>query len=298
MRRLLTLTLLCLAVECLAAPADGPSRKFEGRDLFSLQLAMDPQIRPDGRAVAYVRVTFDITTDRGRQSIWLVDAQSGEQTPLVTGTGSHSSPRWSRDGERLAFVSTAEGGRPQLFVRWMRTGETARLAELVSAPGSLTWSPDGKWIAFTMHAMDEKPKLGEAPPKPEGADWAPPLEVITDVIYRTDEEGYLEPGYTHVYAIAADGGAPRQLTFGAFNEGGPLSWSHDGKHLLVTGNRRDNWQREPVNTEIYEVAIADGAVKPLTTRVGPDGAPSVSPDGSSIAYLGFDDKLLSYQTPS
>lgn len=295
MRRLLTLTLLCFAIGSLAAPADAPSRKFEGRDLFSLQYAMDPQIRPDARAVAYVRATFDITTDRGRQSIWLVDTESGEQTPLVTGPGSHFSPRWSRDGERLAFVSTAEGGRPQLYVRWMRTGQTARLAELTSAPGSLTWSPDGKQIAFTMHAMDEKPKLGEAPPKPEGSEWAPPLEVITDVIYRTDEEGYLKPGYTHVYVIAADGGAPRQLTFGAFNEGGPLSWSRDGRHLLFTGNRRDDWQREPVNTEVYEVAVFDGAVKPLTTRVGSDGAPAVSPDGSSVAYLGFDDKLLSYQ---
>ena len=84
-----------------------------------------------------------------------------------------------------------------------------------------------------MLAPDEAAKLGEAPAKPEGADWAPPLEVITDLTYRSDAEGYLKPGYRHVYVVSADGGAPRQLTFGAFNEAGPLSCTPDGRHLLV-----------------------------------------------------------------
>ncbi|MGH8175541.1 MAG: prolyl oligopeptidase family serine peptidase [Steroidobacter sp.] len=293
--------LLCVAllafdpIVASAAPPDAPSGKFEGRDLFNLQYATDPQIHPDGRTVAYVRVSFDIMTDRARQSIWLTDVDSGEQTPIASGEGSHSSPRWSAKGDRLAYVSTANGGKPQLYVRWMKTGESARLTELTSAPGALTWSPDDRWIAFTMFAPDEKPKLGEAPPKPEGAEWAPPLEIITDLTYRADGAGYLKPGYTHIYVTPADGGAPRQLTFGEFNEGGPLSWSADGKFIYATGNRMEDWRREPVNTELYEVSVADATIKPLTTRVGSDRAPAVSPDGSKIAYLGFDDKLLSYQ---
>ena len=176
-------------------------------------------------------------TDRARQSIWLIDVDSGEQTPLVSGAGSHSSPRWSANGDRLAYVSTAEGGKPQLYVRWMKSGAAAKLAELTASPGDLTWSPDDRWIAFTMFAPDEKAKLGDAPPKPEGADWAPPLEIITDLTYRADGAGYLKPGYTHVYVTPADGGAPRQLTFGAFNETGPLSWSADGQRIFATGNR-------------------------------------------------------------
>lgn len=293
--RVCSLCLLLLAsVLAAAAPADAPSRTFEGRDLFGLQYAADPQIRPDGRAVAYVRTSFDVMTDRARQTIWLIDVGSGAQTPLVAGPGSHTSPRWSASGRRLAYVSTADGGKPHLYVRWMETGSTARLAEFAAAPESLAWSPDERWIAFTMFAPDEKTKLGDAPPKPEGADWGPPLEIITDLRYRADGAGYLKPGYTHVYVVSADGGAPRQLTFGAFNEEGPLSWSADGRYLYVAGNRRENWRREPVNTELYEISVADAAIKPLTTRVGADRAPTVSPDGSKLAWVGFDDKLLSY----
>ena len=277
-----------------AAPAEAPSKLFEGRDLFSLQVATDPHIRPDGRAVAYTRIAYDIMTDRGRSSIWLVDSDSGDQIPLVSGAGDHSAPRWSPDGTRLAYVSTAAGGKPQMFVRWMQTGVTARIAELIEAPSQLSWSPDGKWIAFTMLAPDEKPKLGEAPPKPEGAEWAPPLEVITNLAYRADGAGYLKPGYSHVYVVPADGGAPRQLTFGAFNESGPLSWTPDSRFLIANGNRLEGWERDPVNSEIYQISIADGEIEPLTTRTGPDTAFELSPDGTQLAYTGFDDKLMSY----
>jgi len=292
---LCVMTFLLAVAPVLAAPPDAPSRKFEGKDLFGLQVATDPQIRPDGKAVAYTRISYNIMADRGQPSIWLLDVATGTQMPLVSGTGANSSPRWSHDGKRLAYISTSAEGRPQLFVRWMETGQSARLAELISAPDNLAWSHDDKQIAFTLFAPDEASKLGEAPPKPEGAEWAEPLEIITELTYRTDDEGYLKSGYTHVYTVLADGGTPRQLTFGAFNETGPLAWSKDDSVIYATGNRSENWRLEPVNTEIYRIVVADASIKAITNRVGPDADPAVSPDGSKLAYRGFDDKLLGYQ---
>jgi dipeptidyl aminopeptidase/acylaminoacyl peptidase len=277
-----------------AVPADSPSHVFEGKDIFSLQCVTDPQIRPDGRVIAYVRMTYDIMTDRPRRSIWLVDTDSGAQTPLATGPGSSSSPRWSPDGKRLAYVGS-DGGHPQLFVRWMQTEQAARITDLTEMPGDLRWSPDGRSIAFVMMTPDEKTALGTAPPRPEGANWAEPLTVITDVKYRADGEGYLKPGYSHAFVVSAEGGFPRQLTFGAFNEEGPLSWTPDGKTVLLSGNRSEGWQREPVTTQIYQVSVDDGKVTALTSRVGPDKSPRVSPDGRKVAYLAFDDRFLGYQ---
>ena len=290
----------CLAIVCSAGiayaePPAAPVRTFTGQDLFNLQYATDPQIRPDGASVAYVRVSFDVMRDRAVRSIWLVDTSTGEETPLAVGDGDHSAPRWSPDGKRLAYVSSTEGGKAQIYVHWHGGSATARITDLTEVPAELEWSPDGSSIAFLMFAPDEAAKLGETPPKPEGALWAEPLEVITNVTYRADGAGYLKPGYRHLYVVAAAGGAPRQLTFGAFNESGPISWSPDGRQLYVAGNRKDNWQRDPLNSELYEVALRDAAIRPITDRVGPDRAPAVSPDGSMIAYLGFDDRYLGYQ---
>ena len=216
-------TALNTAAPALAAPAEGPNSTFTGRDLFDLSAASDPQISPDGRQIAYVRLSADIMTDRARPTIWLIDTATGRQVPLVTGTGSHTSPRWSPDGTRLAYVSSAEGGS-QLFVRWMASGQSARVTGLPDSPEAIAWSPDGRRIAYLMNVPDEGPKLGSAPPKPEGATWAKPLEIIDKVTYRADGAGYLKPGFDKIFMVDADGGAPRQLTFGAYHDG-PPEWT-------------------------------------------------------------------------
>ena len=286
---------LLLLLAAPAAAADGPSRLFQARDLFSLEAASDPQISPDGTRIAYVRRSGDIMTDRMRPTIWLVDARSGEQVPLAAGPGAHSQPRWSPDGKRLAYISTAEGGAAQLFVRWMGSGEAVRITGLPDTPSSIAWSPDGRQIAYTMFVPGDGLKLGALPPKPEGAQWAPPLEIHSDVTYRTDEEGYLKPGFSHIFLVAADGGAPRQLSFGSVHDNGPLSWTPDGRTLLFSSNRSPNWAREGFNTEVYALDVASGAIAALTSRNGPDNEPVISPDGRLIAYTGFDDKERSYE---
>jgi dipeptidyl aminopeptidase/acylaminoacyl peptidase len=287
------LFLSLMAVDALAA--DGPSSRFEGADLFRLECATDPQIRPDGKMVAYVRRSYDIMSDRARSAIWLIDVQSGAQSPLAAGPGSSSAPRWSPDGDRIAFVARGEDGRAQLMVRWVSSGAQARIADLTESPRALTWSPDGRSIAFVMFTLGEPGKLGEAPRKPTGAKWAEPLELITDINYRSDDEGYTRPGQTHVYVVSADGGAPRQLTFGPYDEAGPLAWSGDGRSLIVSGQRTEGWRLDPQNSELYRLAVGDGTITQLTHRVGPDVNPEVSPDGRHIAYLGFDDHLRSYE---
>jgi dipeptidyl aminopeptidase/acylaminoacyl peptidase len=295
-KRICAFLLACTtAVSALAAPPEGPTRRFEGRDLFGLEVASDPQISPDGTRIAYVRRSGDIMTDRMRSAIWLIDTRTGEQMPLVVAAGNHSQPRWSPDGKRLAYTSSTEGSSPQLFVRWMESGEAVRITGLPQAPSSLTWSPDGRRIAYAMFVPDEGMKLGAAPAKPEGAKWAEPLEIHTAVNYRSDDEGYAKPGYTHLFLVSADGGAPRQLTFGARNHDGPVSWSPDGGTLLFSGNRRADWEREPFDSEVYALDLDGGAIRALTDRRGPDQAPKVSPDGRLIAWVGYDDRHRNYE---
>jgi dipeptidyl aminopeptidase/acylaminoacyl peptidase len=271
-----------------AQVADGPSRTFGARDLFGLQAASDPQVRPDGGAIAYVRIANDIMTDRARRSIWLVDPATGAQTPLAADESANMSPRWSPDGSRLAYVAAGPDGA-QLFVRWIASGRTAKVASLEQAPNDIAWSPDGKTLAFTMLTLDEGKPLGPPLKRPEGAKWADPLRIIDRITYRADGEGFLKPGYRHLFAVSADGGQPRQLTFGRFDDAGPIDFTRDGRSVLFSTNRAENWERDPQEAEVYSVGVADGALTRLTSRVGPDVAPVASPDGSKIAYVGFDD---------
>ncbi|WP_298686538.1 S9 family peptidase [uncultured Sphingomonas sp.] len=277
-----------------AAPAPtGPSRSFTPRDVFSLAQASDVQISPDGKRIAYVRQTGDILIDADRREIWLVDIASGAQRPL--GVGGSSRPRWSPDGTRIAFAAKGEDGKVQIFVHWLATGVHAALAVLPESPSDIAWSPDQKRIAFTMFVPGEGATLGTPLAKPEGAKWAEPVKVISQIHYREDGGGYLRPGYDHVFVVGADGGAPRQLTFGAYDDGGSVTWSADSRHLLIATNHGKDWERDPLNSDIFSLDAETATLTQLTTRAGPDEEPVASPDGRLIAYVGFDDKLLGFQ---
>ncbi|OBV10597.1 alpha/beta hydrolase family protein [Erythrobacter dokdonensis] len=278
------------------AESDGSERHFSAQDLFHLSVAADPQISPDGSRIAYVRRSNDIMADRARSAIWLIDTRTGEEVPLAGGPDANAfAPRWSPDGTRLAYVSTASGGA-QLWVKWLKGGEAVRLTGLPESPGSITWSPDGSMIAYTMLVPREGPKLGSAPSgKPEGATWAEPLEIYDLVTYRADGAGYLKPGFEKIFIVPATGGAPRQLTFGDYHDGGPLSFSKDGRRLYFSANRKPDWQLDPVESEVHALDIASGAITALTSRDGPDTSPQVSPDGKLVAFLGFDDAGRAYE---
>lgn len=292
MRQIIAALLLVTSCSLVADEAD--NGKFLNTDVFELEFAADPQISPDGSQVAYVRRSMDIMTDRVRSNIWLVATRGGSHRPLLSGTDSFNSPRWSPDGGRLAYVSSAEGRGPELYVRWMDSGQTALLSNLAASPGAISWSPDGALIGFTSFVKREGPKLASPPAMPEGAEWAPPVVVIDSLNFRADGRGYLEPGNTNVFVIPADGGTPRQVTSGEYDHSGPLAWSPDGARIVLSSNRDEDWEFNRRNTELWSVDIADGEMLQLTDRFGPDGSAAYSPDGSKIAYLGYDDKKMGY----
>ena len=295
----LVLVLLLRVLEAQPAPASVPAAPaaphFEPANVFDLEWAEDPQVSPDGRRVAYERHFMDIVADRMRSTLWVVAVDGTDHRPLTTGNRNDGSPRWSPDGKRLAYVSADENGHAQIFVRWMDTGQTAQVTSLLRAPRGVTWSPDGRTLAFTMFVAEKPAPFASMPDRPEGAKWADPPRVIQRLVYRADGDGYLEPGYSHLFVVSADGGAPRQLTQGAFDHGGRPAWTPDGASVLVTGNRHPDAEYEPLDSEIYEVSVADATTRALTDRRGPDQAPAVSPDGRLIAYTGFDDRYQGYQ---
>jgi acylaminoacyl-peptidase len=287
--------LMCGLLLCSAAvQAQDNASHFNAADIFELEFAADPQISPDGSRIVYARSFMDIMTDRRRSNLWIIDYDGSNHRPLASGNNNYSSPRWSPDAGRLLYTADADGST-QLYIRWMDTGQTGKITNLQFSPGDLSWSPDGRWIAFSMFVPEQATPFAQMPPKPSGAEWAEPATVIEKVIYRADGAGFLPDGYTQLFVLPADGGTPRQVTSGPYNHGGGLEWAPDGQSLIFSANRRSDWEYDTNNSEIYEVSLADGSVSVLTDRYGPDQRPAVSPDGSQIAYLGYDDRAQGYQ---
>ena len=270
-------------------------RKFSADDVFELEYADDPQISPDGRRIVYERMSNDIMTDRTRANLWIVDVDGDNHRPLVSGTESASSPRWSPGGDRIAYVRSTDSGTG-IFVRWMDTGATALIANLQKSPSHLTWSPDGDWIAFVMSVPGKTESIAPPREKPEGAEWSEPVKVIDKARYRWDGRGFLETAYEHVFVVPADGGTPRQLTQGDFDHDGPLSWTSDAGQIYFSANRSDNWEMESGESDIYAVDLTGGALTPITNRQGGERAPSVSPDGRYVVYIADANRPVPYNT--
>jgi len=285
--------LVLLAIQSSAVAADD-TQLLEPIDIFDLEWVSDPQISPDGEWVAYVRNSMDIMSDRRRANIWVMRFDGSDHRPIASGTANSRSPRWSPDGGRLLYVSGSEGSS-QLYLRWMDTGQTAKLTNLTRSPANLSWSPDGQWITLSMRVPASSEPLAKMPKAPEGAEWAPQPRVIESLIYRADGSGFLDPGFTHQFVLPAEGGTPRQITSGDFNHGGPISWAPDSSAIQFSANRHPDWRYEPADSEIHELVLATGELRTLTSRKGPDGGPQISPDGTRVAYQGYDDRYQGFQ---
>tara|TARA_B100001105_G_scaffold164368_1_gene132155 strand:+ start:969 stop:3074 length:2106 start_codon:yes stop_codon:yes gene_type:complete len=263
-------------------------------DIFEIEYASDVQISPDATMVAYVRYSMSIMRDRREGRLWLVGTDGSSHRKLTSEDRSESSPRWSPDGTRIAFVSGSTEGS-EIYVYWVETGQIARLTQLERSPGGIAWSPDGRQIAFTMLVPEARPVFATMPAKPAGAEWADPPIVETRVRHEADGSGVIEPGFRHIFVIPADGGSARQITAGDFQHGAPV-WGADGRSILFNANRRPGWEWELDQSDIYQISLNDGVTVPLTSRNGPDGGQVVSPDGSSVAFTSFEDRVRTYQT--
>jgi dipeptidyl aminopeptidase/acylaminoacyl peptidase len=268
--------------------------KLDYMDVFQLEWISDPQISADGQKIIYVRNYNDVMADQSYSNLWMVNFDGSDNRPLTTGNQNDFSPRWSPDGKRIVYKSN-KGGSTQLYVRWLDNGAEAKITNLKQSIGNIQWSPDGKHIAFNSFVEDKPTSLVTLPGAPAGAKWAAAPKYIDRMTYRFDGAGYLKDGFSHLFVLSADGGTPRQITSGNFNHGGDYCWTPDSKSLIFSANRHDTYEFDPANSEIHEISLADGSLKTVTTRQGPDGNPKVSPDGKLIAYTGFDDTYQGYQ---
>lgn len=263
-------------------------------DIFNMEFVSDPQISPDGNQIVYVRNFKDVMTDKNLSNLWIINFDGSNNRPITTGNQNDSQPRWSNKGDKVLFMSNKEDNKSKLYVMWMDTKEIAPLTNTPQAPSNVAWSHNDEQIAFNMFVPKSQSSIIKMPEKPEGANWNTPPTYIDKMNYRGDGAGYFKGGNTQLFVLPISGGTPRQLTSSDFDHGAPV-WSKDDRSLYFSANFKKENEFEPLNSEIYQLALNSGNIKALTNRYGPDTNPVISPDGKKIAYTGFDDRHQGYQ---
>ena len=248
----------------------GPTSNVPGMtpdDLNGLTTPQSPTVHPRGDRVAYVKNTIDTENDRYHRTIWVGDADASKQ--FTTGPGD-SSPKWSPDGTRLAFIR-AEDEVAQLAIIPADGGEAEIVTEFDLGVMTFEWSPDGSSIAVAATTYVE--------------DWADLSDDerarkprrIASVPYKFDSLGWLHDRKSHIWLVAADGSEEaRCLTPGDRDETQP-TWHPDGSRIAFLSDLRED-RSQDFGASIMEVDVESCEIRELVPH-GSWGFARFSPAG-------------------
>lgn len=257
---------------------------FSAMDVFKIAYAADTVVSPDGQTIAFSRYYMDVMTDSRKSDLWLIDVD-GENMRQITKDFDAVGPAvFTHDGGAVAFMAVKDE-TSHIYLQNLESGKRVELGQDLTEPGNLSFSPDGKWLAFTMPVAYKPETMGEVPAAPDGAKWAKPIIVETRDMYRADGIGYLPFSSHQVFLIATNGGASQQLTQGQQDHNSPLTWLPDASALLLSINIKNNVNK-PMDTDIVRLDLKTRQLTALTTQLGQDLAPQISPDGKRIAWVG------------
>ncbi|MDX6405036.1 MAG: hypothetical protein QOH70_2491 [Blastocatellia bacterium] len=288
MKRFLIVSIIGL-LAC-ASVAFAQERRFTIDDLLKVRRVSDPQLSPKGDQVAFTITDVDKAANKSTTQIYIVPLSGGEMRQLTNDEHSSASPRWSPDGEKLAFIS-ARDGESQIWTIDVSSGALKKITSISTGAGDPIWSPDGKWLAF---ASDVYPECKDDACNHRRAEEVTQNKVKAHVaerlLYR-HWKSWKEGMRSHVFVVSANGGEARDLTPGdydapPFSLGGPTDYafSPDSKELAFTSNH-DKVEATSTNADVWLVSVRGGTARNITAaNHGYDGSPKFSPDGRFIAY--------------
>jgi dipeptidyl aminopeptidase/acylaminoacyl peptidase len=250
-------------------------------DMLKVKTVGDVQVSPDGHHVAFTVTQHDLQKSEPVTQVWVACADVGIhcEWQLSHGTRSASSPRWSPDGRRIAYLSSQSGVNNVWVVEW-DGGSALQLTWSRAGVSAFRWSNNGRFVAFT--ASKDVPEEDQRR-KQNKEDWR---VLDADFAY---ERLWVIP------AILKDGAHPaaRLLTRqnyhlgGAFG-GGFLDWSPDDRKIVFAHMPRprfDDWRK----LDIAEADVGSGEIRAVSETPAAEDTPMYSPDGKWIAFRRSDE---------
>ena len=265
-RLLVTLFLCPLTASVAFAQAKRPMTIV---DLIDVPSVGSPRLSPDGTQILYTRSDTDWKKNGRTTHIWRINSDGSGEVQLTNGEDGESSPRWSPDGTRVAFLAKrGEDEHTQIYVMRNRGGEASPLTAHDSSVGSFQFSPDGGQVFF----LASDPKSAEEKKK----------ERLQDDVFAFDEN-YKQ---RHLFRVATDGDGPQKgerLTGGDFSIRG-FQLSGDGMkiaHHRAPSPLVDNGDEG----EVWIMDADGGNAMQLTSNTVAERGAQLSPDGSQVMFL-------------
>lgn len=229
-----------------------------------------PQISPDGKRIVYTVNEAVMTADRSEfvTQIWLADTDGKNAFQVTFGEKSSTNPKWSPDGNWIAFTSNRKDNRNNLYVLRAAGGEAEPLTDLKGGVGNFEWSPDGKWIAFTM--TDAKTDDEEKNDKGRND-------------FRWVDENW-KMARLYILPVAKDAAGkrePRKMTTENYNVSG-LDWSPDSKAIAFSYTKTSG-ANDWTTSDVSLLDVASGKITVLANTPAAENSPRYSPDGKWIA---------------
>lgn len=234
-------------------------------ELIELPEPGDPQISPAGDWVAYTVYRADWKQNEFIHQIWVAPVSGGEPRQITFARQSSYAPRWSPDGNWLAFLSQREGDQhTQIYRISVMGGEAERLTEYETDISSFRWAPDGKAIAFL--AADA-----------ESEEYRQRVETFGE--YRVEDEDLTR---AHLWLLRLSDRSVVKVTHGDAFHIVEFEWHPTGEWLAF-----ESWptpgEGDYDRGRIYTLQMATFGV----TAISDEGctSPLWSVDGSRLAYV-------------
>src|SRR5436190_5736103 len=286
-----------LALALNATAAD--KRPMTPLDLWAMKRLGAPALSPDGRMVVFTVQEWSVEKNKSTTNLWMVDLTGGQPRRLTTAQATDSSPKWSPDGQRIAFVSKrGDDEASALYVIPIDGGEAEEIIEMPFALASPKWMPDGQQIVVGTSVI---PELAGSLSKKDIAamkkeiksrkDSLMTAKVTENRFYRFFDRYLTDNLATRLLRVKIATKEVVDLTPGFdrwFQIEGELSYeiSPDGSQLAVQIESTPPPYREFSNSDIYLIpADSPGQMKNLTTdNKGADRSTTFSHDGKSLVF--------------
>ncbi len=257
---------------------------------MELQRISDPQLSPDGTAVAFVVQTVDLSANTKPRQIYTVPVSGGSPQRITWAGSNNSRPRWSPDSRQMAFVSD-RGGSSQLWVMDKDGASPRQVTDIATEADGVLWSPAGDYLLFTSEVFPDCDGEACNARRLEAAKESKLKARIYDSLLYRHWDHWRTARVTHLLTVPVSGGAARDLTPGPldappFKLSGPEDYaiSPDGKEICFV-MKPDQNPAVSTNSELYVIDAAGGEPVRVTNTPGADNGPQYSPDGSMLGFL-------------